>query len=1615
MKKDKILSSMGDIDEKYILEYERARKARKQSLLIRAIALAASVCLVIGTAVAIPLLTLKDEGGDKGSQVVIKGPEGPNDTGSDPTEPTVPDEPKGPLKVLNVTAEKQSGHFISADTDFIVEAENATADLVREHIYISGGPEYTVTDEGDGKYRVSLAGNLSAGNVVSLSFAKEGVIEYSWAFETERKLEVSSTLPKDGAESVDVTTAIRIDFSMNTDTPLTDYATFTPHVEGRWEQIGKVHQFIPDTPLADSTLYTLTVKAGLRAGEYVSETDYVLSFDTGDSPSAELLSPFIYDIYNYTPEQEPVVRLHSFDDIHISRMTVSSFATYEDMLAYAGGNKQIVLSDEREVSFTKTKQGNDKYDLTIPPLEKGCYLVSAYRKDGVHPYLSATVQINEVSAYVTVTNEDIIVWSNRAGLTANYNGKSAVTDERGIAILKDTGYGGSSITHLTLSDGEDTQIAVIPDFKTPTPDGYIYCDKPVYRTTDKISFFGAVPLPLFRDGGEGSFTVELCLDGTAVLSSDVKPDENGAYHGSFSYNDLFGNKYEYLRLTYNGAEMARRYIILENYYLDNYTFTFEPVTDNLIAEGESYDFGVKVTHISGVPVQGKELCAIVSEDEMYYALTDENGVASFSIPNRLRSERPVDANDGQFSYVNVRVRSNDVTDGDNYNNAVLTTSFCNLNASHSFRAELAEDTFTLEALRFKTEADRIINSYHPESDENAVEGRQPLSGEITVYAFHYQREKLATTVDPDTGKISAVYSQSPSTPGTAVDTFKIENAEIYSLDLSGYKLPEADELNSYSYYVSYQVSTADGKVSEYHGCTVKQNSFVDPYEEQSSRPNYNKNGALVFDSYYNAHTYGYNLTDEEYHTYRYIYNVPYHVGMGETVDITVKDAVADKELTAGTLLRIIYRDGIIRADIVDAGEVDFEYTADLGPFFKLTLAYLKDGRFYRMSEATVFCKEEERTVTVTAETDKDSYAPGEEATVTVTLTDYTGAPISGTVNISVVNEALLKNNYHSTAILGDINRSINGYRLFTYSSFFDSELNAFLGGYGGGGGEDTRIDFKDTACFLTVSTDEGGVAKVTFTLPDNVTEYRITVHAVAKDMLYGVCESSVTTNMDFFLQWAEQKGLKSSDDFVPSVNSVSTVGYGTVDYTFLIKETGQSIDAYAFTGSAATVNFGKLEAGDYTLRVDATFGEYTDAIEYPFTVAAGAMHDLYEEVLQSGGELTFTPISYPVKVELYTKEAEFYRILFDYMDSLSSMRSDKAVSAYCTDRLYNSLAFSDRRVVGATLSTSYITDEGLLSLYKDGSADYVVSALTAYYAPHLLTPTLPIPENDYSYVLSLMLSASRTEAVLAELKAAESFARGDDTLTAVIGASYAMLGDYDGAKRMYGQLPERSEEVGADALRAFIATFVDRDNAGVLLHTLITEESDEPYLGFAVVSYMQNRIMRVTEDRTVTLTVNGVTEEYTVSGIIPKVLTYTRAASPTFRISVEGEGVCASVTYRAKEESKKDDYYVWLEGSFAKNSLVYLAFDADAFSGRITLDVALPPSLRLLSKEALGYYVWLEVQGERLRITLDDRTEGTVRIPLLSNAVGNYKIEPIRLTTETGNRYYSNELTLDIK
>ncbi|MBQ8697197.1 MAG: hypothetical protein IJ519_05700, partial [Clostridia bacterium] len=879
-----------------------------------------------------------------------------------------------------------------------------------------------------------------------------------------------------------------------------------------------------------------------------------------------------------------------------------------------------------------------------------------------------------------------------------------------------------------------------------------------------------------------------------------------------------------------------------------------------------------------------------------------------------------------------------------------------------------------------------------------------FSGTVTVQLYTETREIEKVTADPYTGKQWVTYTDTVST-SEQIHSESFDSTDVYVFDPSEFTLPESTELTRYQMRMYYTFDLEDGTCDK-GSAYLYSNQFKerDPQTSPSSRPDV---GIEVYNdtAYFGGGKYG---------LYRYTLEGETSVKAGEEVELTLYDNVSGTAVQDGYMLRILYRNGIMTTDLIPADEASFTFEEDMGPFVEVTGAYHCNGRFYRLPSYQITQNTSERTITVTHETDRESYSPGDTVTLTVRTEDHTGAPVSCTVNVSVVNEAIFVDRPQYTnivyALLCDY---ASKYPAYSFSTYYDHELYYFTGGMGGGGGDDPRTNFADTACFETVTTDENGLAVITFTLPDSVTEYRITTHAAKGDMMYGATTSNFSAKMDFFLQSNPPRGQKHTDDFVAYATTVSEVS-GRVDFTFTLKETGQTVETYADAGGAASANFGKLPTGTYTLRVDASLGEYSDAVEYPIEVEAGNMTNAYTQALTPDLPLTFSPSSYPVKVEIYTETAERYLKYFEFLQGLPATRLDTAISSVRADRLYNLLLERNESERYMRINEDFISGE-LLCIFADGAEDTVLSALCSYYAPELYRySSSPWADTPESHLRSLMLSASVGRCTISELRCAERYIT-DEEHTAIIGLSYAFLGDYDNAKRMYGALPERSDIRGADALRAILATFVDRENASLIIDTLIGEESDEYYLGFALLSYLTHRISIMNEEHAVTLTVNGTSSVHSVNGLQIAELFLESQGTPDVTVSYTADdSVRVRLTYVDYEQIPDTaDLYAWIEGDLTKYGTAYLMIDLSGYSGRKSLCIALPSSLRvngsISSDGAYGYG-----KHEHVSITASKSFEGVVRVPLLVTQSGNYTVEPIRLTTEAGNRYYSNEITVDI-
>ncbi len=155
-----------------------------------------------------------------------------------------------------------------------------------------------------------------------------------------------------------------------------------------------------------------------------------------------------------------------------------------------------------------------------------------------------------------------------------------------------------------------------------------------------------------------------------------------------------------------------------------------------------------------------------------------------------------------------------------------------------------------------------------------------------------------------------------------------------------------------------------------------------------------------------------------------------------------------------------------------------------------------------------------KTLNVTITPDKTVYAPREEVDITLRVTNERGEPVSTEVSLAMVDEAIFALSDELSGPIFDAFYSPRENIVRTYHSM--APIRYLGGGRGGGGGGgdlagNPRSDFPDTAeWFPVLHTDANGEVLVTFTLPDNLTSWRLTAKAATADTQVG--ESTLTSS-----------------------------------------------------------------------------------------------------------------------------------------------------------------------------------------------------------------------------------------------------------------------------------------------------------------------------------------------------------------------------------------------------------------------------------------------------------------------------------------------------------------------
>ncbi len=283
------------------------------------------------------------------------------------------------------------------------------------------------------------------------------------------------------------------------------------------------------------------------------------------------------------------------------------------------------------------------------------------------------------------------------------------------------------------------------------------------------------------------------------------------------------------------------------------------------------------------------------------------------------------------------------------------------------------------------------------------------------------------------------------------------------------------------------------------------------------------------------------------------------------------DLVADKDGykpgdTAKVLIPAPYEDMIAlvtleRNDIIEHEIVQLQdttelfevpITADYAPNVYFSVVLLKPtGDDFPAAEMRVGLinlpvSTEQQVLNIDITPDKEKTEPRSDVVYNIKATDYSGKGVQAELSLALVDKAVLTLADDKNPTLTEAfyqNRPlgvITSQSLVSLVNRVTHNLEASGKGGGGGLGSEAPIvrrEFADTAYWnAALVTDEKGEVRVTVTLPDNLTTWRMTARGLTEDTLVGQTTSDIVSTLNLRIRPSLPRFLTVGD--VPSLQAV---------------------------------------------------------------------------------------------------------------------------------------------------------------------------------------------------------------------------------------------------------------------------------------------------------------------------------------------------------------------------------------------------------------------------------------------------------------------------------------------
>lgn len=459
------------------------------------------------------------------------------------------------------------------------------------------------------------------------------------------------------------------------------------------------------------------------------------------------------------------------------------------------------------------------------------------------------------------------------------------------------------------------------------------------------------------------------------------------------------------------------------------------------------------------------------------------------------------------------------------------------------------------------------------------------------------------------------------------------------------------------------------------------------------------------------------------------------VAVGETATLLIKSPYESAKVLIAVERGTVYDYWI--ADVTGGLYVhEFTVKSEYAPNMFVSALLLSRDPEVKYGSVRYEVGSQEKQLSVTVTPNKTHYLPGEEVTLSVETRDYTGRLVPAEVSIAVADLSVL-------ALKGNPKKNP---ALFFYDGFPLSvttasniknilyEVDIPLGTKGGGGADPDDLAkkkrgvFKDTAYWeAAVSTDQGGRAIISFTLPDNLTTWQIESLGVTKDTKLGVDYEEFTTKKNLMAVPLKPRFVVPGDTFSLGAKVFNQTDRNTsVDIrlesdTLTFKDTPED-SVFIGQGESKTVYFeveapSTMRAGEHTFTFTASDGSFVDSVEQVipitpnttyetvatanFTKDDRAVEYLYvpDEVVSGEGGLT---INANATMAVFMTDALSYMVTYPYgcseqlASSLSTIGTlTKALSLPNVEGDVDTITYQ-----GVTYTVETVVEHGVSQIYE---------------------------------------------------------------------------------------------------------------------------------------------------------------------------------------------------------------------------------------------------------------------------------------------------------------------------